>query len=136
MPARDPRLKNFRVAVYIAYGLLVGWIVVSFTAAVARGVFSDEGRERLALRRAMMDMCGAAAAMAPPLRIEGCPDDVPAGNFEALLGRARKTVSRIRNGPQKDRLAAALHDIESASRPVPGAAPAHRAAEAAREFLE
>jgi hypothetical protein len=136
MSARDPRLKKFRVAVYVVYGLLVGWLVISFAAAVAIGVFSDEGKERLALWRAAMDMCGAAAAMTPPLHIEGCPDNVPGGSFDALMSRARKTVSRIRNGPQKDRLAAALRDVESAPRSAPGAALPARASEAAKEFLE
>jgi hypothetical protein len=135
MPQRDPKLRKYRVAVYIAYGLIVAWIVVPFVLGGGRGVYTREGLDRLDAVRAATALCDAVRASAPAVRVAGCPEEGAPGNPEALIAQAKSHAEGVSDAGMKDRLRRAVASTEMLVRGVKDPQLPQRIADALGDFL-
>ena len=112
MPTLTPQLRKFRIAVYVLVGLLIVWIVLSFAIGAGRGVYSREGRDRLAAGFAVRAICEAAAGGGSSVVLPACPESPRDTDPRRLVARAREHIAGIADEALKRRLAGALDDFE------------------------
>ena len=136
MPQKDPRNRPYRVAVYIAYGLIVAWIIVPFVLGGARGVYSQEGLDLLCAGRAATAVCAAIANAAPSVKVDGCPAEAPQGSPDGLLAQAKAHAAEVADPGLRDRLRRALMNAEVLVRGVNDPQAKKRVAEELADFLK
>lgn len=136
MQKRDPKYRKYRIAVYIAYGVIVAWIVVPFVLGGGRGVYSREGLDRLDAVRAATALCDAVRAAAPVVKVDGCPAEGSPGSPEALIALAKTRAAGVSDKGMKDRLRRAVESTEMLVRGVNDPQLAARISEALADFLQ
>jgi hypothetical protein len=113
MTQRDPRTRKYRVAAYVLYAIVTGWIIISFFVGEMRGLYSQSGKDRLAARQAALYICSAAAGLEIDMSV--CPGGTPAGGSKAMLTRARKEAALISDGAMKEKVNGAIDAFEVVS---------------------
>jgi hypothetical protein len=96
------------------------WLILPFVIGAARGVYSPEGKDRLAAGRIALNLCGAAASLPSPVTIETCPADAPVGGVLAFVARSKALAAEIADGGVRDRMKKAIGEFEPIAK---GAAP-------------
>lgn len=135
MRERDPKYRNYRIAVYIAYGLIVAWIVVPFVLGGGRGVYSREGLDHLDAVRAATALCDAVRAADPAVKIAGCPEGGSPGSPEVFIALAKTHAAGVSDAGMKDRLLRGVKNAEMLVRGVNDPKVVTRISEALADFL-
>ena len=137
MAPRDPKLRQYRIAIYVVYGALITWLILPFAIGAARGVYSPEGKDRLAAGRIALNLCGAAASLPSPVPISTCPADAPVGGVRTFVARSKTLAAEIADGGVRDRMSKAIGEFEPiAMGAAPDPAAIRRIAEVIGEYLQ